>query len=63
MLTFTLILWLKFSPAATMIYVPKEYHSLALCEKDAAKARKHYTSIYDPKHEYTTGNIIDTFCL
>ena len=61
--TFTMILWLKYTPAATMLYLPKVYHSYQACLIDAAKVEKHYNDIYDPTKTLTTKSIVDAFCL
>jgi hypothetical protein len=58
-----LLIWLKATPGATLMYSPKNYPSVQSCERAAAKVRDHYNAAFDPRHEYSSGNSVDTFCL
>lgn len=58
-----LLIWLKATPGATMMYSPKTYRSVAACERDATKVRAHFNRAFDPKQEYSAGKNVDTMCL
>lgn len=58
-----MLIWLKATPGATLMYSPKTYHSVQECEEDAVKVREHYNKAYDPNLEYSSGHIVDTLCL
>lgn len=45
------------------MYSPKNYPSLESCERAATKVREHYNKAFDPNHDYSSGNSVDTLCL
>ena len=60
---FVLLIWLRATPGATLMYSPNTYKSLVACERAATKVREHFNKSYDPNGEYSAGNSVDTLCL